>query len=196
MVKLKQLLLNAKKNNKALFACNINDITDIRAVVECASNISILIIFNVSSNAIRYAGLERIFSLYIIEKGSARVPVFIQLDHAKDFKLIDRCINLGFDAIMVDRSDLSFKKNVEFVKKACTLSQHKDVLIEAQLGTLRDTRSKLATFAYTDPFEAENFINKTRADILSISFGNEHNYYLEHSNYLLDFDLLKKSLHY
>lgn len=190
---MKQLFENMIQNRKAIFSININDMIDIRAVADCASYLSIPMIFNVSSNAIKYAGLSRIVSLIKIEKEKSKLPIFMQLDHAKEINLIDKCIKLGFDAIMADGSDLSFEKNIEFVRNVRMLGGNKEFLIEAQLGKIINTNNnEISSSLFTDPIKAQMFVVKSKADCLSISFGNEHNYYLDNREYELDFNVLNE----
>lgn len=190
---MKQLLEKMIQNRKAIFSININDMIDIRAVADCASHLSIPMIFNVSINAIKYSGLNRIVSLIKIEKEKSKLPLFMQLDHAKEINLIDKCIKLGFDAIMADGSDLSFEKNIEFVKNVRMLERNKYFVIEAQLGNLITTYNNSNSFSlFTDPVEAQLFALESKADCLSISFGNEHNYYLDNREYELDINVLNE----
>jgi fructose/tagatose bisphosphate aldolase len=65
---MKELLKKIFDDQKAIFSININDMVDIISVADCASILSIPMIFNVSINAIKYAGLNRLVSLIKIEK--------------------------------------------------------------------------------------------------------------------------------
>lgn len=178
-ISLKELLLDAKKLNKAIFCININDMIDIKAVANSALQLSIPIIFNISNNAIRHSNIDKLVSILQIEKKKSPLPFYIQLDHAKNTDLIVQCIKLGFDIVMVDSNNSSYSDNVSYIKKIKSLCKNYNIIIEAQIGEMIDTRDDESLMKLTSPSDAQNFVSDSGADCLSISFGNEHNYYLE-----------------
>jgi tagatose 1,6-diphosphate aldolase GatY/KbaY len=111
---------------------------------------------------------------------AVRVPVCVQLDHADDFALMERALELGCGAVMADGSKLPFAGNLELVGAAATLAARFGAHVEAELGRIEgdeDVARAAEAGALTDPDEAALFVERTGAACLAVSIGNVHGVY-------------------
>jgi fructose-bisphosphate aldolase class II len=103
------------------------------------------------------------------------VPTALLLNEVETFEQILRGIEYGFNAVMLDSSDLPFDQNVEITKRVVREAHGAGVDVEAELGHLPmgtmqgDGRSQL-----TDPGQAAEFVRSTGVDALAVSIGNVH----------------------
>src|SRR5438876_204374 len=62
------------------------------------------------------------------------VTAWLHLDHATDLKLIRRCIEAGYDSVMIDASEQDFETNVALTRQVVQSAHDRNVAVEAELG--------------------------------------------------------------
>jgi fructose-bisphosphate aldolase class II len=104
------------------------------------------------------------------------IPVALHLDHGKDIDSVRAAIDGGFSSVMIDGSSLPFDQNVELTREVVKLAHPLGVTVEGELGVLAGVEDHVfaANSTYTDPVLACEFIKKTGADCLAISYGTQH----------------------
>jgi ketose-bisphosphate aldolase len=97
--------------------------------------------------------------------------------------IIRQAIDLGYQSVMIDGSRLEFAENVAITRQVCEIAHRHDVPVEAELGAvLGHEASPTMTYeqiletrsGFTDPDEAERFVQETGVNWLSVAFGNIH----------------------
>lgn len=109
------------------------------------------------------------------------VPVVLHLDHTKDLSVIKEAIEAGFTSVMIDASEKPLEENIAISKEAADYAHMQGVSVEAELGKIGTTdfvETDSDEELYTDPLEAERFVNETKADALAVSVGTAHGVYL------------------
>jgi len=111
----------------------------------------------------------------------ASVPVAVILDHGRDIDHVARAIELGCSSVMFDGSALPFEENVAQTGAVVERAHESGVDVEAELGSIAgsaiDLQDAGPEAAFTDPEAAAEFVERTGADVLAISFGNVHGVY-------------------
>ena len=111
----------------------------------------------------------------------AAVPVAVILDHGRDIDHAAHAIELGCSSVMFDGSALPFEENVAQTAAVVELAHGAGVDVEAELGSIAgsaiDLQDAGPKAAFTDPEAAAEFVERTGADVLAISFGNVHGVY-------------------
>jgi ketose-bisphosphate aldolase len=112
------------------------------------------------------------------------VPVIDEDNKNVDYEsVIAEAMDLGYQSVMIDGSRLSFDKNVEYTKRIVEIAHEKNIPVEAELGAVMGHESgPLPPYnelfesgkGFTDPDEAQEFINRTGTDWLSVAVGNIH----------------------
>lgn len=176
-MKLKNLLMKIK--NKALLHYNISSLEQFKAGIEAVKDTKIPIIFGFSEGEINYLGIKLIKKLNQIVK-EENLRVFFNGDHIKNFNLAKKLIEIGFDCILYDNSELDFKENILRTKKLIGYKNKikKEILVEGELGFIGgDSDVKIFEIKnkyFTDPIKAKEYLQKTGIDLLAISIGNIH----------------------
>jgi fructose-bisphosphate aldolase class II len=109
------------------------------------------------------------------------VPIGLHLDHAKDPSLIAEAISYGFTSVMVDASAKLLDENISITRRVVQYAHARGVAVEAELGRIADgntAETENDEDLYTDPREAERFVQETGVDALAVSVGTAHGAYL------------------
>ena len=178
LVTSKEILQHAFEGRYAIGAFNANNMELVQGIVEAAQEERAPVILQVSQGAIRYAGLEYAAGLVKIAASLVDIPVVLHLDHGTDFDQNVRCLRAGFTSLMFDGSKLPYEENVAITKRVCEIAHICGIPVEAELGrVLRITEGVTAAVveaALTDPDQAKEFVERTRADSLAPALGSIH----------------------
>ena len=174
---MKKIFQNALKEKYALGAFNFVNLEMLKAIINASLETDFPVIASVSEGALKYMGEEETVGMFKAAKKNAKV--FLHLDHGKNLELIKRTVDLGFDSVMIDASSFSFEENVKQTKEVVNYAHKKDVLVEAELGTLAgiEDEVKAEKNIYTDPNEAKKFVELTNCDSLAVAIGTSHGAY-------------------
>jgi fructose-bisphosphate aldolase class II len=204
LVTMKELLLEADKNNYAVGAFNCSTLENIRAVIKAAEKTSSPVIMEYAEAHKSFIPIEEIGPIMVDYAKRAKVPVAVHLDHGQTYETFVKAIKLGFTSVMIDASSLPFEENVAKTKEIVKLAHSVGVTVEAELGhvfnsTIGAGEGSTADTAddyedldaiYTNPDDAKKFVDQTGVDCLAIAFGTVHGVYLKEPK--LDLPRIKK----
>lgn len=199
LITLRQVLDHAAENNYGIPAFNINNLEQVRAIMEAADETKSPVIMQVSAGACQYAGPHFIRSLIVAaNKEWPHIPICMHQDHGASLATCQRSIQLGFTSVMMDGSLLEDQKtpsdyayNVHITSLATQIAHVCGVSVEGELGCLGSLTTLMAaeedgsgadvTLSYnqmlTDPKQAADFVNQTKVDALAIAIGTSHGAY-------------------
>lgn len=194
---LKPLLI--KDEPSAIGSFNILDLDMALTIIDCAEALQTPVIIGIASrhfDAIR-APLLVPSILKAIE--STQLPVALHLDHAAPDQLdmIKQALDLGFSSIMIDGSLLAIDENIAITQKVVELSHRYNASVEGEIGGIAgeegvaDTQADSPEYIpYTDPAEAQQFVDATNVDALAIAVGTAHGIYKSEPH--INFDVIKE----
>ena len=196
LVTTKEMFEKSMKEHFAIGAFNINNMEFIQAITEAANEAKSPVILQVSSSAIKYAGIKYLLKMVEAAVEETDIPIALHLDHGPDFETCKMCIDSGFTSVMIDGSKYDFEENVALTKKVVEYAHSKGVVVEAELGKLAGIEDEVNVAAndamYTDPDQAEEFVRRTGCDSLAIAIGTSHGAYKFKGEAKLRFDILAK----
>ena len=179
-MELRSILEKIVKEKKALLHYNVATYEQFKAGVEAVKETKIPLIIGVSEGERNYLGINYIEDL-VDEAKEKGINIFLNADHCKSIESAKEAIDYRFDSVLFDGSDLNFKENILRTKIIVNYrnKKSKNTLIEGEIGYLTghsDIESiiELKEEYFTDPDIAEEFVNKTKVDLLAISVGNIH----------------------
>lgn len=197
LVTTREMFEKSMKDGYAVGAFNVNNMEIIQAIVDAAAESKSPVILQASSSAIKYARIN--YLMKMIEAAvqeHPEVPIAIHLDHGPDFETAKMCIDSGFTSVMIDGSKYDFEENVAVTKKVVDYAHSKGVVVEAELGKLAGIEDEVNVEAsdamYTDPAQAQEFVERTGCDSLAIAIGTSHGAYKFKGEAKLRFDILKE----
>lgn len=192
LVPLRPVLEAAEKYNYAQGAFNVNAVCQAKAVIEVHEMFRSPAILQGADLANAFMGGRTDFANGTLEdkKKGARnianavkkyaenspIPVVLHLDHGKNFESCVAAIEGGYTSVMIDGSSLPFDENVELTREVVKYAHARGVSVEGELGILAGVEDHVfaANSTYTNPLSAVEFVKKTGADALAISYGTMH----------------------
>jgi ketose-bisphosphate aldolase len=116
----------------------------------------------------------------LLQQLSISVPVVLHLDHTRQFDIIKQAIAAGFSSVMIDASDQDLRNNIAITREVVAYAHAHQVSVEAELGRIGTTdfvETDQDEEYFTDPIEAQQFVQQTGVDALAISIGTAHGVY-------------------
>lgn len=193
MKDLKFYINKALKENFALGAVNFNNMESLQGIINACKNQSSPAIISVSEGALNYMGEE--MTKHLATAAKSEFPyLFLHLDHGKSFDICKKAVDMGFDSVMIDGSNLTFEENISLTKTVCDYAHMHNVLVEGELGQLKGVEDNVSSenHIYTNPLQAKEFVEKTNVDMLAVAIGTSHGAYKYKGEQTLRFDILSK----
>lgn len=186
----KKLVYAARKEGQAVGAFNVILLEHAQALVSGAEAAQLPVILQISQNCVDYHGALRPIALATLAIAEASaVDVSVHLDHAESESLIKEALDLGFDSVMFDGSQLDYAANVEASSRMAKLCNEYGASIEVELGEVGGKDGVHAPGVRTNPEEADAFAIATGVDLLAVAVGTSHA--MTTRNATLDFDLIE-----
>ena len=197
LVTTEEMFKKSMEEGFAIGAFNVNNMEIIQGIVDAAAEAKSPVILQASSSAIKYARINYLMKMVqaAVEE-HPEIPIAIHLDHGPDFETAKMCIDNGFTSVMIDGSKYDFEENIALTKKVVDYAHSKGVVVEAELGKLAGIEDEVNVDAkdamYTDPAQAQEFVERTGCDSLAIAIGTSHGAYKFKGEAKLRFDILKE----
>lgn len=199
LISMRQLLDHAAEHDYGVPAFNVNNLEQMRAIMEGADETDSPVIVQASAGARKYAGPNflRHLILAAVEE-FPHIPVVMHQDHGASPAVCQRSIQLGFSSVMMDGSLLDDQKtpaeydyNVDVTRRTVDMAHACGVSVEGELGCLGSLETGEAgeedgvgaegtlsmDMLLTDPEQAADFVKQTGVDALAIAIGTSHGAY-------------------
>ncbi|WP_339781329.1 class II fructose-bisphosphate aldolase [uncultured Marinobacter sp.] len=199
LISMRQMLDHAAEHGYGVPAFNVNNLEQMRAIMEAADKTDSPVIVQASAGARKYAGAPflRHLILAAIEEWP-HIPVVMHQDHGTSPAICQRSIQLGFSSVMMDgslgedgKAPMDYEYNVDVTRRTVEMAHACGVSVEGELGCLGSLETGQAgeedgigaegtldmSQMLTDPEEAADFVKKTHVDALAIAIGTSHGAY-------------------
>jgi len=186
---LQQKLAELTRARKAILAVNFYNFETLSGIMKAAKALNEPVILQLSESTINYLGLKMAAGL--ARKGLEQYGVtgWLHLDHGGSVELVKRCLDEGFDSVMIDASENSFDENVKTTLEVVKLAEKYNANVEAELGYVAKLGQQQVTSVFTQPEEVKLFTELTGVNALAIAIGSAHGFYK--STPVLQIELLK-----
>ncbi len=199
LISMRQMLDHAAERGYGIPAFNVNNLEQMRAIMEAADATDSPVIVQASAGARKYAGAPflRHLILAAVEE-FPHIPVVMHQDHGTSPAVCQRSIQLGFSSVMMDgslgedgKTPMDYDYNVDVTRRTVEMAHACGVSVEGELGCLGSLETGMAgeedgigaegkldmEQMLTDPEEAADFVKATRVDALAIAIGTSHGAY-------------------
>ncbi len=198
-ITLRQLLDHAAEYTYGVPAFNINNMEQVLAIMNAASEVDAPVILQASRGARGYAG--DIMLGKMVEAAEAmfpRIPICLHQDHGNNRATCVSAMQAGFTSVMMDGSleadaatPASYAYNLEITAEVTRIAHDIGVSVEGELGCLGSLEtgegeqedghgfegSLCKEQLLTDPEQAVDFVTRTGVDALAIAMGTSHGAY-------------------
>jgi len=199
LISMRQMLDHAAEYGYGVPAYNVNNLEQMRAIMEAADRTDSPVIIQASAGARKYAGAPflRHLILAAVEE-FPHIPVCMHQDHGTSPAVCQRSIQLGFSSVMMDgslgedgKTPMDYDYNVDVTRRTVEMAHACGVSVEGELGCLGSLETGMAgeedgigaegkldmEQLLTDPEEAADFVKATQVDALAIAIGTSHGAY-------------------
>lgn len=182
LVNSKEMLIKASKEKYGVAQPNVWDLHSLRAVIRgCEEKRSpaIIALAEVHFDYINPYEMMSIAKFYL-EKSD--LPFVMHLDHGNTYEACVNAIRAGFTSVMLDASQLPFAENVKRTAEIVKMAHQCGVTVEAELGHVGqgEDYEKIDTDLkdlFTNPEQAQKFVELTEVDNLAVAVGTAHGEY-------------------
>jgi fructose-bisphosphate aldolase class II len=193
------LLDHAAENNYGIPAYNVNNLEQILAIMQAATESDSPVILQASRGARTYAGEYFLRHLILAAVETyPNIPIAMHQDHGNSPATCYSAMRHGFTSVMMDgsleedaKSPASFEYNVSVTAEVVKVAHSIGVSVEGELGCLGslETGKGEAEDGHgfegalskeqllTDPDEAVEFVERTQVDALAVAIGTSHGAY-------------------
>ena len=199
LVSMRQLLDHAAEFGYGVPAYNVNNVEQMRAIMEAADKTNSPVIVQASAGARKYAGAPFLRHLILAATEEfPHIPVVMHQDHGTSPSVCQRSIQLGFSSVMMDgslgedgKTPMDYDYNARVTRMVVDMAHACGVSVEGELGCLGSLETGEAgeedgigaagklthDQMLTDPDEAAQFVADTGVDALAIACGTSHGAY-------------------
>ncbi|MHB9131647.1 MAG: class II fructose-bisphosphate aldolase [Armatimonadota bacterium] len=182
LIPMRDMLRSALAGGYAVGYFEAWDQYSLEAVLDAAEELRGPVILGVGGSMMHQqwftdGGLQRLAALCRATAETAIVPVSLILNEVLAFEHITRGLDWGFNAVMLDTSELPFEENVAVTRRVVAAAHTLGVDVEAEMDRLPDASGMMGdpqASPLTDPATAARFVEETGIDALSVSIGNVH----------------------
>ncbi len=185
MKTLREYIKEAEEKKVAIGHFNISNLEALHAIYKAAKNLNVPVIIGLSEGEEKFVGREEAVALVKTIRERDDYPIFLNADHHASFDSVKRCVDVGFDMVIIDGAKMAFEDNVALAKQCVEYAREystktgRDVLVESELGyigvgsNIKDSVPEGAGIL-TKPEDAKKFVEATGIDLLAPSVGSVH----------------------
>ncbi len=172
----KELLKECAEHRQAVLATNFYNFETLTGVMRAAQATDAPVLLQLTRSSIDYMGLHQAVSMARTAIADYGVRGWIHLDHGGSVELVERCLDAGFDSVMIDASERPFEENVATTRRVVELARPYGVNVEAELGYVAKLGQEQGG-GFTTADEARTFVEQTGVDALAVAIGSAHGFY-------------------
>lgn len=176
---LKDTLAEYSRQGKALLATNFYNFETLSGLLQAAASKKRSVILQLSESSIYYLGVDVAVAMARAALKTYGVEGWIHLDHGSTVEMVQKCLDAGFDSVMIDASEKTFDENVKTTAEVVKIAAPYQANVEAELGYVAKLGQAQVTSRFTQPLEAARFVEATGINALAIAIGSAHGFYKE-----------------
>ena len=176
-MKLQDKFKELERQKKGILATNFYNYETLTGILKAASSLNQPVILQLTRGSIEYMGLNIAVSMARTALMDYKVEGWLHLDHGDSIDLVHRCLDAGFDSVMIDASERPFDENISITSNVVKLAEKYNANVEAELGYVAKLGQSHESSGFTQPEEAKKFAQKTNINALAIAIGTVHGFY-------------------
>lgn len=185
MKTLREYIVEAEKEGRAIGHFNISNLEAYHAILEASRETNLPVIIGTSEGERDFVGINEIVALVKVAREKYNLPIFLNADHTYSLERLKEAVGAGYDAVIFDGAELPLEENIQKTKEAVDFvkSVNPNILVEAELGNIGKSSKLLDEvpegIATNENFmtsvdDAILFVKETGVDLLAPAVGNMH----------------------
>lgn len=176
-MRLQDKLLKLKAEKKAILAANFYNFETLSGILQAASITDMPIILQLSESSIRYMGLIVAAAMAKAALKEFAVKGWVHLDHGSSVRMVQDCLDQGFDSVMIDASERSLDENIKITRQVIKIAGRYKANVEAELGFVAKLGQEQGRQEFTQLADVMRFAESTGVNALAIAIGSAHGFY-------------------
>jgi ketose-bisphosphate aldolase len=180
VVTLDEIIKPAFEQRYGVAAINVfNDLT-MEAVLATAVAERSPLIVQTSVKTVRTVGASTLFSMWTAMTAGIEVPVSLHLDHCPDRAVITECLDLGWNSVLFDASEMPVAENLRQTVEVVAEARAHGAQVEGEIESITGVEDGHGSDdeAARQPLDVVlNFITETEVDVFAPAIGNAHGVY-------------------
>ena len=173
LVNMKEMLIQARREKRAVGAFNIANYETAAAVLKAAEAEKSPVIIQLYMRLFNSNKAYDLAGMLIRLAHRSSQPVALHLDHGDNVGQVKDALAWGYTSVMYDGSRLPFDENVRITHFCVEYAKTFGASVEGEIGHVAQGDET----ALTDVWEACEFARQTGVDALAVSIGTAHGYY-------------------
>lgn len=181
MKSLRECIIDAEDKGVAIGHFNISNLEALHGIYNAAKSLNLPVIIGVSEGEEGFVGTEEVVALVKTLRERDDYPIFLNADHHTSFESVKKCIDAGFDMVIIDAAKLPLDESIEITRKCVEYAKNsgREVLVEGELGYIgsgSNIKDEIPEGAgvLTKSEDAKRFVDETGIDLLAPSVGSIH----------------------
>jgi tagatose 1,6-diphosphate aldolase GatY/KbaY len=166
-----------QERGSSLLATNFYNYETLTGILTAASELHQPIILQLTQSSIDYMTLPVAVKMARAAMDEYGVEGWVHLDHSESYELVARCLDAGFDSVMIDASEKPMEENIALTRRVVELAARYGANVEAELGYVAKLGQSKEVTGFTEPAEASYFVTETGIDALAVAIGSAHGFY-------------------
>ena len=123
MQTIKEVLYDCQARKTAVLATNFYNYETLVCVAKAAQAAGAPVMLQLTRSSIDYMGIHTAYKMGRQVLADYGLQGYIHLDHGPSLELVQRCLDEGFDSVMIDASEKPFEENVATSAKAVEMAK-------------------------------------------------------------------------
>lgn len=187
---IKDKMLQLKSERRAVLAANFYNFETLSGILKASAKLKLPVILQLSESSIRYMGLKVAAAMAKAAVSESGAEAWLHLDHGSSVEMVRRCLDEGFDSVMIDASERATEENILITRQVVGIAEHYNANVEAELGFVAKLGQEGINAGFTQPEDAIHFVNATGVHSLAVAIGSAHGFYKSEPK--LDIELLAR----
>jgi len=179
-VSMPEILKPAFEQRYGVGAFNIvNDLT-MEAILTAAAEVKSPVIIQVSVKTVKVLGASLIQIMFAEMAAKVPIPATLHLDHCPDVRVIEECLEAGWNSVLFDGSGLNYEDNLKRTKEVVALAKRHGAAVEGELEAVKGVEDGVGSEDETGIVpvdEAVEFVRQTGIDSFAPAIGTAHGLY-------------------
>ncbi len=176
--KLIDVFKEARKEKIAIGQFNFSTLEQLKGISMAAKELGVPVICGTSPGEAKYFGFEEAVSLIRAIEKKENVSIYLNYDHGKDINILKKAIDVGYDMVHFDGSDVSLEENIKITKELVLYAKRRKVLVEGEvskiLGKSIVSNEEIGEVTLTSIGKVVRFVKESGVNCIAFDVGSVH----------------------
>ena len=193
VVSMPDILRPAFEERYGVGAFNIVNDLSMGAVLDAAAQTNSPVIIQVSVKTVKLFGAKLIQRMFEEMASHVPIPATLHLDHCPDVKMIQICLDAGWNSVLFDASKLNYEDNLRQTKEVVAMARKVGAAVEGELEAVHGVEDGVGSDQQGELVPLDKcveFLEQTGIDAFAPAIGTAHGLYKSAPK--IDFDRVRK----